>query len=543
MSSQYKLKRCLAGILATVIAVSAFSGCSGNSDSRRDDTEEYETEDRDNERDEDKESDSFSGGIFGNNDTPSHVELGSGAGEYLPVDTPPEEVIDEYVYPDIWEVLPYIDETSVSKFKYEYDADLGGMAITDYTGASPKVRIPDKIEGEPVVSANLGDAEITHLVMPTTLVGLKCVPDYVEYANYPNSELLYFSGKYDRNPSYYETDYGCAFTKLKAVYIEPSVELIGSEAFSGCTNLTSIIIPDSVTVIDIMAFAECANLIDVTIPESVYWIETGAFTNCTNLTNVNIPDSVTKIGEKAFNNCSSLTSIAIPPSRGGGLVIGEYAFSGCKNLTSIDIPDSVGWIDTGVFYCCTSLTAVTIPDSVGLIGESAFSGCTSLTSIIIPDSVVKIGRYAFSNCTSLTSVAIPDSVTEIGEYAFSDCENLTNITYKNKIYSYESTLLPQDDALYCAINCPEGYRIKDGVLTYCVKNYSGELVIPDGVTSIGRNAFSYCTRLTSIVIPDSVTEIDEYEFSGCTSLTSVTYKDKTYYYDTIDELYDAINNG
>ena len=52
------------------------------------------------------------------------------------------------------------------------------------------------------------------------------------------------------------------------------------------------------------------------------------------------------------------------------------------------------------------------------------------------------------------------------------------------------------------------------------KNLIG-ITIPEGVTSIGRNAFSGCTSLIEVIIPDGVTCIGWYAFSGCTSLMEV----------------------
>ena len=52
-----------------------------------------------------------------------------------------------------------------------------------------------------------------------------------------------------------------------------------------------------------------------------------------------------------------------------------------------------------------------------------------------------------------------------------------------------------------------------------------DVVIENGVTSIGDSAFKDCTDLTSVTIPDSVTSIGCDAFFGCESLTSVTIPD------------------
>ena len=49
-------------------------------------------------------------------------------------------------------------------------------------------------------------------------------------------------------------------------------------------------------------------------------------------------------------------------------------------------------------------------------------------------------------------------------------------------------------------------------------------MIPEGVTSIGDEAFSNCSGLTKITIPDSVTSIGWSAFEGCSSLTSATFE-------------------
>ena len=68
------------------------------------------------------------------------------------------------------------------------------------------------------------------------------------------------------------------------------------------------------------------------------------------------------------------------------------------------------------------------------------------------------------------------------------------------------------------------FEIESGVL----KKYTGkggDVVIPDGVSSIGNQAFFGCESLMSVTIPDSVTGIGRYVFFGCRSLMSVAISD------------------
>ena len=203
------------------------------------------------------------------------------------------------------------------------------------------------------------------------------------------------------------------------------------------------------------------------------------------------------------------TDIVIPTTSPDGdrvTAIGGSAFRMNIDVTSVTIPDGVTKIGRETFYICESLTSVKIPDSVTSIGNRAFAYCDSLLSVKIPDSVTSIGEETFYKCTSLTSVLVGNSLISIGNGAFASCFDLARITVDENNPNYKSI----DGNLYT----------KDGgiLLQYAIGKTETSFTIPNGVTSIGYNAFYGCKNLTNVTVPDSATSIGDGAFEGCTSL-------------------------
>ena len=385
------------------------------------------------------------------------------------------------------------------------------------------------------------------------------------------------------------TFYNC--WNLSSINIPNSVVSIGDTAFGDCSSLTNINIPDNITQLGRTVFYRCERLanINVSINNLYYSSIDGNLYNKDkteliqyafgkNSTHFTIPNGVTKIGYGAFEWCSTLTSIKIPDSV---TIIEECAFYRCENLTSINIPDGVtrihsltfnncynliekengvSYIDNCVvsfddsisevtlregiriiadysFHLHSNLTSVTLPNSVISIGDSAFSFCPNLVSINLPESIKIIGDMAFGTCANLENINIPNSLTEMGKYIFNNSPNLKFTEYDNAFYLGNS----QNPYLVLMKLKPDisSFNINNKtkfIYSYAFSNQYNlsNIIIPDGVISIGDYAFENCYSLTSITIPDSVISIGDYAFNNCDELRSIIVGQNNANYSSVD---------
>jgi len=266
-----------------------------------------------------------------------------------------------------------------------------------------------------------------------------------------------------------------------------AVTIIDNSAFSYCRGLEgSLILPNTLEEIGDDAFDYCGFTGVVTIPASVEWIGYTPFYGCDGIEGFVVDPANEDFDSR--DNCN-----AIIKKYNDELIVG------CKNST---IPDGVVSIAEDAFNRCSGLTSITIPSSVTEIGGWSF-WFTGLTSINIPASVTYIGTNPFGGCAELTEITV-ESGNEIFD-SRNGCNAIIRTNTNELLAGCQNTVIPDDVT-----------SIGDNAFYYC-STLTGELVIPENITSIGGYAFERCTGLTgSLIIPNTVVELGESAFAYCT---------------------------
>lgn len=308
---------------------------------------------------------------------------------------------------------------------------------------------------------------------------------------------------------------------------------------------------ERVTIIGEYAFYGYTSLEKITIPNSIISIQKEAFHHCFKITDISIPDSVSSIDTSAFDQCWKLANIEVSKNN-------AYYTSIDGNLYSKDAKT--------LLKCAIAKIYIDIPDSVTKIDNDAFDDCEKLASVVLSDGMTSIQREAFEETTNLMSITISKNITSIEDSTFFSCRKIVEIINHSSLnirldslYSYgdiakyaievhtgKSKLVNQDNYMFYTYgnkNYLVGYAGLDSHLEL-PKNYNGqsytiydcafsdcsgiyEIVIPEGITSIGNYSFNMCLLLENITIPKSVKSIGNAAFMGCPWLKKVIYEGTT----------------
>ncbi len=356
---------------------------------------------------------------------------------------------------------------------------------------------------------------------------------------------------------------------LMTIKLPSTMTSIGANAFFNSDSLTGI------------DFTTCAENLS---------IGKNAFFSCDRIEKLIIPGNVTSISTEAFSYCTALQDILVTSNNeyymtdDNGVLFDmntstlmQYPIGNTRK--SYSVPDGIKHIDGSAFYSGIYLENVTLPDSVQSIGSNAFAFCNALTNVTLPAALTEIGSYAFRSCTSFTEIEIPVNVTTIKTYAFAYCTALAGITILNPaceiydsataiadcatIYGYADSTAqayaekysrtfvtldtPVTPEIVASGTCGENltWTIDDeGTLTisgtgamtdylssyapwYSIRSSIKKVIIEDGVTSIGRDAFRDCSNMTEVHISSSIQEIGFTAFNECTALDAVYITDLT----------------
>ena len=395
--------------------------------------------------------------------------------------------------------FPFESMTEVSVASdFAYEISDGKVTVTDYLGSATKIRVPETIEGSPVVA--IGDGAFADL----TDLKVLWIPDSVVIFG---KEILKGSSKiyalrtplsteegkthlgYLYGAQSYETNNVADLRELDFLVIGGTPTELAENALYDCNDLLAIKLPSTVTKLASYSLYRCESLKYLNT-EHLIEIAPHAMDYCSGIETLSFPSTLQSIGLGAFENCRSLRRLTIPFVGGSrtentylgyifgaqnyGTSVGFYSYA----LEWVTVTEGIDRIDDHAFYQCRTLRNVTLPQSVKEIGVRAFDACESLTEINLPNQLTSIGDAAFSGCIRLKQIAVGEGLSEIGTNAFLNCLSLETVKLPATL-----TTLP------------------NSVFHGCISLKNVDL---GGVTIVGQNAFHGCDALEQVTANQKV---------------------------------------
>ena len=230
------------------------------------------------------------------------------------------------------------------------------------------------------------------------------------------------------------------------------------------------------------------------------------------------------------------------------------AFSGCKNLMIVELPETVSYIGKDAFAGCQSLQALFIRTAEKItVEKGAFHNCIRLRFIV---SLAREAVFADGNLESGNGYCVPQSVgyptefqvcgdsyylkpQEDGVLLYGEDEQTGERCLLNASSNISGEIILEPGTIEIAAftfqGCDHAFSISEeslsglkiigtGAFDGC--GLCGKFVFPEGLVSVGTEAFSRCTGLEEVEICSlNITSLMDYMFYCCESLKKVTFGD------------------
>lgn len=301
---------------------------------------------------------------------------------------------------------------------------------------------------------------------------------------------------------------------IKKIILPATIKSIGDGAFSYSTieEVDFGQITGHECELGMLAFSHCGNLKEVWLSGYTPRINRRTFVDCTALEKVTIPGGVKEIGEAAFENCTKLKDLQIGSDV---TTIGNYAFHNCSALSSLTIPESVTSIGGYAFAYCTSLYEIyNLNKTPQTITANVFEGLTlSKINLYVPPT----RKSAYEAKDVWKNFNVKESKAVVGGlcYMVNPATRTATLTFDELVPMPYAGLSGKVTVPASIIYNNVSYDVTEiGNYAFQGNTTITEIVLPEGIKTIGADCFERMTKLTKVNIPQTVESIFRFESSG-----------------------------
>lgn len=345
-----------------------------------------------------------------------------------------------------------------------------------------------------------------------TISGTGDMYDY-EVRENPLYEVLHETTSRWFNQHYY-------IGNIKKIVIEDGITHVGGGFFYwiGDDEPIEVSIGNTVTSIGKYAFAS-TKISTISFPESLLEIDDYAFEGCRLESVLTFPANLQRVGKHAFEMNNHLQGATFT---GTNTIVDEYAFASCSAYSdeinaTYDLK-GVTSVRNNAFEGVTFAKNITNTSKISTIGDYAFSHCQDVTTIDI-SGATKIGEYAFKGCKALEEITFSNSLKTIGDYAFYQDPSIKTIEIPDSVTYIGKEAFSFNDSL-TSVSLPEDANITFGDGVFANDYNLISINLPKNMTEI-PNGFIAGSGLSSISIPSGVKNIGDNAFVGSYNLTKV----------------------